>query len=201
MAVGTHSITVVYSGDSNFNTITSSVLSQVVTSAGPTSGISIGFGSSSSSQTAANGAATYTVNITPMGATTFANEVTYTLSDMPSGWTATFSPASIAAGSGSKTVTITVKDSGSASLFDPGSMYPVALGLLLLPFSGRLRRIGKRWSQVACFLLLLAGGAGIVAGVSGCGGSSTPQMTYYAMTLKANSGSLSQTTTLDLTIK
>jgi sugar lactone lactonase YvrE len=205
LAVGTHSITVVYNGDSYFNTVTSSVLSQVVQSSDTTAGISLNFGSSTSSQTASNGTATYLVNIAPVGSTTFANKVTYTLSTLPSGWTATFSPTSIAAGSGDTTVTITLKDGGSAalspSMFNASSVYPVALGLLLLPFSGRLRRISKRWSQLACLLLLVTGGAAIVSGVSGCGGSSTPQTTYYAMTLKATSGSLSQSTTLDLTVK
>jgi hypothetical protein len=201
LTVGTHSITVVYNGDSNFNTVTSSVLSQVVQSSGATAGISIGFGSSTFSQTASNGTATYSINISPTGATTFADNVTYTLTGAPSGWTATFNPTSIAAGSGDTTVTLILKDGGSASLFNAGSVYPIALGMLLLPFSGRLRRISKRWSQMACLLLLVAGGAAIVTATTGCGGSSTPGATTYAMTLKATSGSLSQSTTLNLTIK
>jgi streptogramin lyase len=211
LTVGTHSITVVYNGDSNFNTVTSAALSQVVNSAttgggttttSPT-GISLAFGSSTSSQSvASNSTATYTVNIAPVGSTTFTDSVTYTLSGMPSGWVATFNPTSIAAGSTSQAVTLTLYNSSVASMFRVSSVYPVALGLLLLPFTGRVRRISKRWSQLACLLLLVAGGAAIVTATTGCGGgSSTPAATSYTMTLKATSGSLSQSTTLNLTVK
>jgi sugar lactone lactonase YvrE len=85
LAVGTQSITVVYSGDSNFNTVTSSVLSLVVQSGGTPTGIQIGFGSTSYAQTTATGSATYSVNISPVGAFIFNDKVTYTLSGIPDG--------------------------------------------------------------------------------------------------------------------
>ena len=205
LAVGTQSITVVYSGDSNFNTVTSSVLSLVVQSGGTPTGIQIGFGSTSYAQTTATGSATYSVNISPVGAFIFNDKVTYTLSGIPAGWTATYSQASIAAGSPDTTVIIHLKQAGSASLLpsmlNGNSIYTVALGLLLLPFTGRLRRISKRWSQLACLLLLVAAGAAIATGVTGCGGATSPPSTTYTMTLTATSGSLSHSATLNLTVQ
>lgn len=140
-----------------------------------------------------------------MGAFIFNDKVTYTLSGIPAGWTATYSQASLAAGSPDTTVIIHLKQAGSASLLPSmlggNNIYPVALGLLLLPFTGRLRRISKRWSQLACLLLLIAAGAAIATGVTGCGGATSPPSTTYTMTLTATSGSLSHSATLNLTVQ
>jgi formate hydrogenlyase subunit 3/multisubunit Na+/H+ antiporter MnhD subunit len=74
--------------------------------------------------------------------------------------------------------------------------WPVALGLVLLPFARRLRR-ARRWLQV---LLLVMAGAAVAAGVSACGSFSyTPQ--NFSVTVAASSGNLSHTATVKLTVK
>ena len=80
---------------------------------------------------------------------------------------------------------------------------PVLLGSFLLPFAGKLRRKPQRW--LGLFLLGMVG-AMIAAGVSGCssgagsGGGSTPTSHVYPLTVTAMSGSLTQSTTLTLTV-
>jgi O-antigen ligase len=43
----------------------------------------------------------------------------------------------------------------------------VALGILLLPFGGGIRRSGKRMMRLSCLVLLLAGAVSL-AGLTGC---------------------------------
>jgi hypothetical protein len=80
---------------------------------------------------------------------------------------------------------------------------PVLLGLFLLPFAGKLRRKPQRW--LGLFLLGMVG-AMMAAGVSGCssgsgsGGGSTPTSHVYPLTVTAASGSLTQSTTVTLTV-
>jgi hypothetical protein len=82
---------------------------------------------------------------------------------------------------------------------------PIALGLLLLPFAGRLRRTGRRWKGTAWLVVALAGAA-LAAGLTGCGGSSSsntspPPPQSYTLTITATSGSLSHSTTVNLTVQ
>lgn len=212
LAAGAHSITAVYSGDGNFKTVTSAVLTETIedfTFAPPANG-------SSSATAVAGGQATYQLAFGAVGGTTGAQAITLSVSGLPVGSTATFSPASIPANSPATNVTLTISlPARSAALpvhhlpFDRSTL-PVALGLLLLPFAGRLRRAGGRWSKLACMLLLTLGAATMVAGVSGCGGGGSssgsgsgskptvPQT--YTLTVSATSGLNVHTTTLTLTV-
>ena len=85
-------------------------------------------------------------------------------------------------------------------------MLPVALGLILLPIAGRLRR-GSRRLRGTTWLILLAG-AVAMAGLTSCGGGSgggsggsIPQPQNYTLTIAATSGLLSNTTTVTLTVE
>lgn len=82
--------------------------------------------------------------------------------------------------------------------------FPVALGLLLLPFAGKLRRAAQSWNKLACILMLAFGGIAIAAGVSGCGGSSSsstkPVAQTYTLTVTATAGADVHTTALTLTV-
>jgi len=73
------------------------------------------------------------------------------------------------------------------------------LGMLLLPFGGRIRRtLDKRVLLLALSGLSLLGLAGCASKDSGYFGS--PQ-TNYTLTVTATSGALSHSTTLTLTVK
>ncbi|WP_420239420.1 pectinesterase family protein [Telmatobacter bradus] len=105
---GTDSITAVYSGDTNFGTVTSSALSQTVvavtistggssgsSSSGSSSSSSSSDSSSSTTATVAEGeTASYTVSILPSAGTSFPAALTLTLSGLPTGATVTITPSS-----------------------------------------------------------------------------------------------------------
>jgi hypothetical protein len=213
LASGAHSITAVYSGDADFNPLTSTALTETLedfTFAPPASG-------STSATANSGGQATYQLAFGAVGGTTGAQAITLSVTGLPTGATAVFSPASIPANSPATNVTLTVTLPGSAAVV-PAKMpfgktaWPVALGLLLLPFAGRLRRTGRRWNKLGCVLLVTLAGAMMAAGASGCGGggsgsssssssgSTTPVAQNYTLTVTATAGSDVHTTTLTLTV-
>jgi hypothetical protein len=202
LAAGTHSITAVYSGDANFAPSTSSALSQVVETflVGPSSG------GSSTATVSPGGQASYGLSLTPpsVGAA-----VTFAITGLPAGAKATFSPSSVPAGAGPTNVTlsITVPSSSAAlptdSPFHRGAL-PAVLGLVLLPFAGKLRKSSRRALWLA--IVGLAGFATL--GLSACGGGGgggstppTPTSHSYTLTVTATSGSLTQSTKLTLTVE
>jgi hypothetical protein len=80
---------------------------------------------------------------------------------------------------------------------------PLSLALLLLPFVGRLRRAGKRFSRMLSVLLLLGAGFAAMAGLNGCGSggflSQAPKS--YTVTVTATSGTLSRSSNVTLTVQ
>jgi hypothetical protein len=81
---------------------------------------------------------------------------------------------------------------------------PVLWGILLLPFAGRMRRIGKRLGKTASILMLMVVGLTAGMALSGCGSQNgffgQPQKTYN-VTVTATSGTLSHSTNLTLTVE
>ncbi len=106
------------------------------------------------------------------------------------------------------TVTIQVPSQTASSLLRHNEILalrlsPMMLGLLL-PFAGKMRRRARksgRWSML--FLLVIS--VSSIAGLTGCGGTSTSSPastpTSYNMMFTASSGALSQSTTLKLTVQ
>jgi hypothetical protein len=85
----------------------------------------------------------------------------------------------------------------------PNGKLPYAiLGLLLLPFAGRLRRVGKRLGGVLSVLVLLVAVVTATTGLSGCGGArkSSSQPQSYTITATITSGALSHSTTITLNV-
>jgi sugar lactone lactonase YvrE len=197
LSTGSHSITAVYSGDSAFASATSTALTQVVNS----SAIGVPSGGSSTATVTAGGTATYMLQATPPST---GPNLTFAITGLPSGATATFSPSTVAAGSGSTSVTLTIAVPTTAQEhpfpgpFGPAAA-PVALALLLLPFSRRTRKATSRWS------LLLLAAALLAAGASGCssgggGGGTPPTERTYNLTVTATAGGFSQSTSLTLNV-
>jgi hypothetical protein len=208
LAAGTHSITAVYPGASEFTAVTSSALVETIES------FTLAAASGSSSVTASpGGQAIYTFAVTPPSGTTFPSAITFSLAGLPSGATSTFSPATVVAGSGATNVTLTVTLPSQAASqaphkpFSQGS-WPVALGLILLPLAGRLRDKGKGLRAIAWLMILGLAGASIALGLNACGGgggggggtTTTPPQTY-TLTISATSGQLSNTTTVTLIVE
>jgi hypothetical protein len=201
LASGSHTITAVYSGDTNFATLTSAILTQTVES------YTIGTpsGGSSSATVSPGGQANFMLAVSPP---TVGAPLTFTVTGLPVGTTATFSPSTVPAGSGATNVTLTVSVPNTSEVRPMKGPFrhddlPVLLGLFLLPFAGKLRRQPQRW--LGLFVLGMVG-AVMSAGVSGCssggrsGGGSTPTSHVYPLTVTAMSGSLTQSTTVTLTV-
>ena len=213
LAVGTHTMTAVYSGDVNFAAATSASLTQTIQDFSLIISTSSGSTGTVTQSVAPGGTAAYTFNMTPDGGTVFPAEVDFTVTGLPAGATATFTPPSIAAGSGPTTITLTVNMPQQTGMLAPDRkpgieplgrrLAPIALGMLLLPFAGKMRRSGKRLGRIFLLLLLLAS-AGAVMGLSGCGGDNgffTQAPQSYTLTITASSGGLQRSTNVTLNLQ
>ena len=219
LAAGTHSITAAYGGDANFATASSSTLAELVED--------FGFTISTPSVTVLpGGTAVFTFTVAPVDASTFLAAINLTVGGLPPGATYTITPATLAAGAASTTVTLTINIPKTQAGATPYTMHPgqqlaaskrgsgagylarrltpFALALLLLPFAGRLRRTGKKLGRVMLVLLLLTSGAAIMTWMGGCGATSgyfTQQQQTYTVTVTGTSGALSHSATVTLTVE
>jgi hypothetical protein len=225
-ATGTHNITALYNGDANFlaagpsNTVPESAID--INLGSPTSGT----GTGSSQTILPGGAATYSFPIAPSSGTSFPLPVTFTVTGLPTGATASLAPSAWGLTSnnpwswtlpantaltGTTVLTIQIPQTiaaahpaGSAGGNLATRLAPFSLALLLLPFVGRLRKTGKRFSRMLPILLLLAASLAAMSGLSGCGSNTgffAQAQRSYPMTVTVSSGSLSHTSTLTLTVE
>ena len=178
LAIGTHSITAVYSGDADFTTLTSSAVSQVIQDFNLS--ISTTSGGSTTATASPGGTATYPLVFTPVDGATFPEVVHLTVSGLPTG--ATVTPDTLPAGSGTTPVTLTVNLAGAAANrgnpagFPRGTL-PLALGLILLPFAAKLRRTSRRLCRIDRWLgiaLCATLSAAAFATMAGCGAAGRP---------------------------
>jgi hypothetical protein len=198
LTTGIHSITAVYSGDSNYTAATIGALSEKIQDFTLTI---LGGSGAGTQNIPLGGQATYPLVITPVGGSTLPGAVSLSVTGVPANMTAVFSPATVAANSITTNVTLVVTPgkSSAQSQHKPfrGGSLPVALGMILLPFAGLLRKTAHRWRGLA---MLALAGAALTAGLSGCQQSTfTPQP--FTLTVTAASGPLSHTTTLNLIVQ
>ena len=199
LAVGSHTITAVYSGDGSFNAVNSATVSQTVedfTFAPPSGG-------STSATVQPGGTAKYKLSVTPPNGGKTASAVTLSVTGLPTGATATFNPGSVAANSGPTNVTLSIAvPAQSAGAQTASRRLPLALGLLVLPLLG-IRR--KRPAARNFFLALVAiVGASATAALTACGSNAhttPPQPQSYTLTVTATAGTLTHSTKLTLTVE
>ncbi len=196
LAAGIQSITAVYSGDADYGPGTSNAISEIVQDFTLT--FAAGNGATSAEP---GGQAVYSLVVTPVNGTTLPAGVTLSASDLQLGMTATFSPATISAGSTSTAVTLTITLPGKAANARPrspfgGGALPVALGLMLLPFVRRMRKARARLVRLVVFAVI---GAALTVGFTGCGVKTVPQKFSFSVT--AASGALSHSLTAGLTVE
>jgi hypothetical protein len=174
LAAGPHSITAVYSGDSSYGPAKGGPLSELAEdfTIAPAGGGAV--------TVSAGGLASFPLVVTPVGGPTMPSAINLSVTGLSLASTGSFSPASVAAGSGTTTV-----------------MLQVQL-LILLPFAGRLRKAARQWRRLAVLALL---GAALAVGFTGCGGPGKINSELYSLTVTATSGSLSHSTTLSLTVQ
>jgi hypothetical protein len=162
LTAGQHSLTASYSGDTNFNTATSSALAQSITDFQVTL-------PTSSQTVTAGGTATYSLTVTPAGGLT--GSISLTCSQLPS--LATCDPVTIPITGQPATATLTVHTTAPVTR-SASTIHAAALGLLsialtvLLPLRRR-RNLQLLTVLTACTLIGLATGCS-----SGSSGSKTP---------------------------
>jgi hypothetical protein len=173
---GLHTIKAVYSGDANFAPGSPAALVQTVVDFGITlaTGSSGGGGGGGSQTVVPGGAVTYGFNLLPIGAA-FAVPVTLSASGLPPGATVTFTPQVLILGNSPSSFTMTIQTAASTGLLLRKGLYgsgvggTLALGLLLLPFSGRTRWKPARW-RVLCVALISS--FLLLGALTGCGSRS-----------------------------
>ena len=202
LPIGALSLTVVYSGDTDFAASTSPTVNATGTSP------DFSIAASPASQTVLPGqSAQYTITLTPTNAV-FVNPVSLSVSGLPVGATATFVPDSIAVGAGPSTTVLTLNAGKLARLPKGKSFFgalesSAALALLFLPLF-----LGKRTRQVAATLsrrgrvLIALLALAAVGTVTGCGGGffgHSPQS--YTVTVTAVSGTSTHSANVTLTVQ
>ncbi len=141
----------------------------------------------------------------------FPNSIAFSISGLPAGSTASFSPATLTPNGNATPTTLTITEGASAvSVRGAGANFPggtpmqllLALwiaaiaGWLYLGLQGHAIPIMKRYSALALFaLMLLTGGI-----LSGCALGVTPSTSASQVTVTATSGTLTQTFGLSLTV-
>ena len=200
---GSHTITAVYAGDTNF-TGSSTTASTTIVVAALDFTLTVTGGSDETIKQ--GGDAYYQLQVNP----TFGNypgTVSFTATGLPAGATISFSPSTVPVNGGQQSVTATVVTApGVGANVAPSigrKLAPLGLALFLLPLAGarRMRRFGRGMSRLLSLLLLLAGLA-TAAAVSGCGGSVTkttnPQTYTIGITATGGNAQHSVNVTLEI---
>jgi hypothetical protein len=222
LSAGTHSITAVYSGDSNILGSSSGAISQFVIDFALNSIKGSGSTGGSSQTVAPGGTAVYNFAIAPTAGTSFPLMSYLTVTGLPAGATATLNTPgwtqltgtswSLPAAAQLSDISLGFKVPQLTSAANRAERFPhsekplAALAvLLLLPFSRRVRKEGKRLGGLSA-LLVLALSTSIVTGVSGCGTNNrngffavAPQT--YTITVTLTTGTLSHSTNVTLEVE
>ena len=204
LAAGVYTLHITYGGDSNY--AASSTASTIQFAVADFS-FSASTGSSTSATVSVGGTASYTLAANPGTGTTFPDTVSFSVTGLPIGAVASFSPQTLAAGSSATNVTLAIQvPTQTASLRNNHLLAlqssSILLGILLLPFSERMSRLlAKRACTITVLLVALALSA--LGALAGCNSGSTPthQPVNYTLTVIATSGTLTHSTALTLTIR
>ena len=200
LAAGTHPVTVVYSGDANYNSASSSVDDQVVNN-------NLDFTltlTSAGTQTVIPGnAAQYTVQVAPTNVN-YPGTVTFSATGLPPGTTISFSPATVAANGGVTPSNVTLQTAPQKTAMSRAGTGSFALALLMLPFatSRHMRRSSRRYLYLLLFVL---GGLGASIGLTGCGydgnGFFGKAPETYNITITASSGTIQHSVNVTLNVQ
>jgi sugar lactone lactonase YvrE len=203
LPVGALSITAVYSGDSNFSTLTSAGLTETVMTAytvtAPTTPVPV----------APGGAATIDITVPPLGGA-FNGVVTLSATGLPPGATATFNPPTVTPGSTGAPTVLTIQLAALTAGIPASDLPSNRRGLPLVPASLGFVLFGailgrKRIPRMLMLAFMLAGLGISTSLLTGCGGgfASTPSTPpgNYIITVTGTSGAFQASTTVTLVVQ
>jgi len=197
LAAGSHSLTAVYSGDTDLNTVTSASITQAVTapvfqfSATTAAALTLSLGQSG------------TVSFSLPSAGSYAHTVTFSSSGLPADVTAQFAPPSLTftGANDTKTMAVTFTRSATASLLPYFGLRAggILSAWILMPLLLRRR---KTWPALLSALLLWSAVTACIT-ISGCGGGTTPPAsspTVHTVQITAADGTTTLSTPITLTL-
>ena len=197
IAAGTTQIT---TGSTDGTAITSNICTLAV-NAPFTFGSSTASGNSAT--VAAGATAVYALVLTPAIGTQLLSPVTLSAAGLPAGATFTFTPGTIAAGSGAANVSLSIQTAKTSALLGrSGLSQALSLCVLLLSF-GALSRRSSRFDQPTMYLLYMFLALGGMVALSAClgGGGTRISPVSYTITVTASNGQSTTTTQLTLTVQ
>ncbi len=206
LAVGPHTITAQYGGDSIFVGSTSSAVTVTVVSIPPDYQLNIPNGSAT---VAAGQPATYNISVTPQGG--FTGTISFACAGLPTATTCSFNPATLtpsgSAASATLTIATTARTVASARPVSGTTLAAITgigfLGIVFLGVPARRHR-SLRWAG----MMLLA--IGIIFAVASCGGGGSQQIQHnvtgtpagtFNVTVSATSGTTTHTSVIALTVQ
>jgi len=198
LAVGSHIITASYSGDTNFLPA-AATFTQIVQD------FSLTLASSgSASQTAQRGGtAIYSLLVNPSGVA-LPTAMSLTVSGLPPGAIATFSPSSLAAGAGSTPVTLTIQIPATLAEHRRertlGGVVSLAFALMIMPFIRRRRAFPRQFLLIICSGLIASLLLGCGSSHASSDNSTPPASKTYTLTVTGTAGANTHTTTLTLIV-
>jgi hypothetical protein len=198
-----HVLTATYGGDSNFlGTTASGTPAGTVTVPVGGTDTAITPISGTSFTLIPGGALSFDLLLTPQPGA-YPGPITFAISGLPPGATATLSPPSLSAVTSPTTVHVTIQTAASTAKFIRmhGDIGAIALGLLLIPV-GCSRRTRKRLSKASFFAVLLGGVLSSMV-ITGCGSSGyfRQESRNYTLTITATSGSVKHVATITMNIQ
>ena len=201
LAAGAHSLTASYAGDGKFGGSTSAAAT--INIANPD--FSVG-ASPASAAVIAGQSAKFTLTITPAGG--FANNVTFACSPI-TGITCAFIPATVTPANGAANTTLTVTTSANVSRYGvliPDVLGPCALllALVLLSFAmwrARNVRIAPASLRTATAVAVIIALGLVMGGCGGYGSSTQPNRGTASIMVTAQSGAISHTTIVQVTVQ
>jgi hypothetical protein len=147
--------------------------------------------------------ATYNFALAPLSGS-YPGPVSFSVTGLPTGATASFTPSSVAVGGGATPVVMAVQ-TASAIARNHNSDNPfgrgIVLALLLLPFVAKRCVREKMKSRMLLLVLLMAG---VTATLTGCGSTNgflLQSPGTYTLTVTASSGTLQHSQTVTLIVQ
>ena len=148
----------------------------------------------------AGNSAAYVITVTPLSGD-FSSAVTLSVSGLPAGVTASFSPSSVTPGTAAANTTMTLNTSSSTAA-NRRPLLPIGggMGVLAAMLAGFGLRRARKASRRLLVTVLALSSLGAATVLTGCGGNGPFPYNNYTVTVTATAGSIAHTTEVILSI-